>query len=73
MTTKVKKNRPPLYARRADEGDGADVPQQPQAQTRLVPLRIDSRTVIYVPPEKCNEEHAAAYRRKMGLPERRLT
>lgn len=30
------------------------------------PLRIDTKTVIYVPAERCNEEYAAEFRAKVG-------
>lgn len=29
------------------------------------PLRIDKHTIIYVTADKCNEDYAAAYRKRM--------
>lgn len=36
-----------------------------EREARKYPLRIDARTVIFVPKHKCNEEYAEAYRNKM--------
>lgn len=37
---------------------------QREREKSLVPLRIDSQTVIYVTPDKCNAEYAEKYREK---------
>lgn len=34
-------------------------------RTRKYPLRINKQTVIFVSKEKCNEEYAEKYRKKM--------
>lgn len=34
-------------------------------KTRKYPLRINKQTVIFVSKEKCNEEYAAKYRKKI--------
>lgn len=43
-----------------------------EREKSLVPLRIDRRTVIMVPPGKCNEAYAQAYREKLDKTERQL-
>lgn len=37
------------------------VARQREKERRLRPLRIDRRTVILVPPEKCTPEYAAEF------------
>lgn len=37
------------------------------AEKRLYPLRIDHRTVIYVPKEKCTPEYAESFRQRRGV------
>lgn len=42
------------------------VEEQRIVEKHLYPLRIDNRTVIYVPKEKCTPEYAEMKRRKMN-------
>ena len=42
------------------------VEEQKIVEKHLYPLRIDNRTVIYVPKEKCTPEYAELKRRKMN-------
>ena len=42
------------------------VEEQKIVEKHLYPLRIDHRTVIYVPKEKCTPEYAEMKRRKMN-------
>lgn len=42
------------------------VEEQKIVEKQLYPLRIDHRTVIYVPKEKCTPEYAELKRRKMN-------
>ena len=37
-----------------------------ERKTRTYPLRINKNTTIFVIKEKCNEEYAAAYRKKIA-------
>lgn len=41
--------------------------RQRQRERKLVPLRIDNRTVIYVTKDKQTPEYAEAYRKKHGI------
>lgn len=57
---------PPIVERKPDmdiNGDKIDqaIKQQKKREKHLYPLRIDSRTTIYVPKNKCNPEYAAKY------------
>ena len=40
---------------------------------RMVPLRINAKTTIYVPPEKCNEGYREAYMKRMNMNNELLT
>ena len=40
-------------------------PRNTKPKPKLVPLRIDSHTVIYVKPEKATPEYAEQYRQKL--------
>lgn len=42
-----------------------------EALSGRFPLRIDARTVIFVPREKCTPEYAAAYRERINRTEHR--
>lgn len=42
------------------------IEEQKIVEKQLYPLRIDHRTVIYVPKEKCTPEYAELKRRKMN-------
>lgn len=57
---------PPMIERKPDMDVNGDkvtqaVKQQKIREKHLMPLRIDSRTTIYVKKEKCNSEYAAQY------------
>lgn len=41
--------------------------RQREAERGLCPLRLDKRTVIYVPEGKCTEEYAERKRRLLGI------
>ena len=43
------------------------VETQREVEKKLYPLRIDSRTVIYVTKDKCTPEYAAYKRKEFGL------
>ena len=43
------------------------VETQREVEKKLYPLRIDSRTVIYVTKDKCTPEYAAKKRKEFGL------
>lgn len=49
-------------------GDAARlVKQHREVEKRLYPLRIDRRTVIYVPKHKCNPDYAEEYRNRHNI------
>lgn len=57
---------PPIIERKPDmdvNGDKVNqaVAQQKIREKHLMPLRIDTRTTIYVKKEKCTPEYAAQY------------
>ena len=45
--------------------EGMPVKGRGNAKPKLVPLRLDSHTVIYVKPEKATPEYAEQYREKL--------
>lgn len=45
------------------EGGVSTVRKQPERE--LMPLRINDKTVLMVPPERCNEEYANKVRVRM--------
>ena len=47
------------------EGMPIKGPRNTKPKPKLVPLRIDSHTVIYVKPEKATHEYAEEYREKL--------
>lgn len=47
------------------EGMPIKGPRKPKPKPKLVSLRIDSHTVIMVPPEKATPEYAEQYREKL--------
>lgn len=53
-----------LIAKWRKEGMPIEATRKPKA--KLVSLRIDSHTVIMVPPEKATPEYAEQYREKMS-------
>lgn len=61
---------PPIVERKPNidvNGDKVNeaVQQQKKREKHLFPLRIDSRTTIYVKKEKCNPEYATQYLEKI--------
>lgn len=69
---RLKKLRQPLpdERKKVDTSINGDaerlVEEQKIVEKHLYPLRIDHRTVIYVPKEKCTPEYAELKRRKMN-------
>lgn len=65
-----KKNLPDKY-KKVDTSVNGDVESlsknQKGIEKHLFPLRIDQRTIIYVPKEKCNDKYADEYRIKHRL------
>lgn len=62
---------PPMAERKPDPEVNGDkvllaVKQQKKREKNLFPLRIDSRTTIYVPEKKCNPEYAAQYLKRIN-------
>lgn len=60
-----KKNLPDKY-KKVDTSVNGDVERilknQKVIEKQLFPLRIDQKTMIYVPKEKCNDKYASEYR-----------
>ncbi|WP_294590763.1 hypothetical protein [uncultured Bacteroides sp.] len=71
-TERLKKLRQPLPEERKKidtsiNGDAERlIEEQKIVEKHLYPLRIDNRTVIYVPKEKCTPEYTEMKRRKMN-------
>ena len=54
-----------LYLSRRWKAEGKPIGRKP-GKPALVPLRLDSHTVIMVPPYKATEEYAQRYREKLN-------
>lgn len=64
------KEKPAAVERKVDTRVNGDkvlqaVENQKKREKKLFPLRIDSRTVIYVSKNKCNSEYAQKYKEKI--------
>lgn len=62
-----RKELPPQAERKPDTKENGSklelfIKAQTDREKKLYPLRIDSRTVIYVSKKKCNPEYAKEYR-----------
>ena len=67
----MKQSKDPIFERKVDlskNGDKIHISQiiQKNKEKSLRPLRIDSKTVIYVTDEKCNEAYRNAYLDKLS-------
>lgn len=78
MTERVKNQKQKAINKSLGQGDKVDVFKnsddldeviaahlEKDKKTRKYPLRINKQTVIFVSKEKCNEEYAAQYRKKV--------
>lgn len=60
-----KKGKADVFKNSEDLDDVIAAQLEKDKRTRKYPLRINKQTVIFVSKEKCNEEYAEKYRKKM--------
>lgn len=61
-----KKEKVDVFKNSEDLDDVIAAQLEKDKRTRKYPLRINKQTVIFVSKEKCNEEYAEKYRKKLA-------